>query len=1047
MGTTTFIQEKEMEDRLIEQLTTGQSQWTYRPDIRTEEDLWLNLRQKLEQSGPNKVILNGVPLTDQEFDQVKMQLQFATFYDAAQWLVGENGIAKVRVQREDAALGTISLQVINNKEINGGTSSYEVINQFQAKRQKGMDRDRRFDVTLLINGLPMIHIELKNRNHPFMDGFRQIKKYIAEGKFRGLFSCVQIFVVSNGSDTRYIAAAMDTKLKEQFLTKWVDKENTPVINYIDFAAQVLRVPEAHHLIADYTVLDNERKSIIVLRPYQIHAIKAIRQASARQQSGYVWHTTGSGKTLTSYKVARNLSKDLKSFDKSIFIVDRVDLDQQTTSSFQAYAANDTVEIDETDNVKHLIQRLKSKDTSVIVTTIQKLNYVISRYIDKGADTAKRHDKEAPKEEEKREREGQKLRQLKIAFVVDECHRAVSPEKKRELESFFVRSLWYGFTGTPIFKENARTAKGDLARTTEQLYGPCLHKYTVKEAIHDKAVLGFQVEYKHTLSEETLDDLVEGSGVSPDKAADMTPVEKEKYIRPAIYTAEKHMLTVIDYIINKARAKLGFHNGVGRTYDAILTTSSIKQAQLYYKLFQKVKEGRTDIQISKRVQEVLPDFPKVAITYSVGNNEESALANQKDMEASLVDYNAMFGTHYTMEELPAYNREINDRLARKKERYQSRSEQLDLIIVVDRLLTGFDAPCLSTLFIDRPPMKEYSLIQAFSRTNRLYDKGKQFGQIVIFQLPHMFKEQVQEALLLYSNGGESDVLAPTWEESKSRLQTAIGDFRTSTDRVDLTAIEAEQTPALRQFAKAFQRLDSALSAVQVYSEYEERMLGTTFAINREELEDYHGVYENVIDELRRRRSDDEDDSIDSIDIQYELQSVHTDEINYQYILSLIQTYMPTSQAPALFMDIPKKKEEEIQDLLATFGKNHPQIANLIMEIWEDVKVNPQAFVDKSVSEELDARIKAIEAAKIKQFADKYFVKEDTVAYAVSGYRPGRDKQFGETELKDEVNRSYPAYKADAESKGETPIKKLKYWITVRKEFINFMDSEIEPLRTK
>lgn len=314
-----------IEQKLIDQLVYGDSQWTYRRDLKTEEDLWKNFRYILEQN--NKDRLNGISLSDAEFEQVKNQLQFSSFYKAGEWLVGENGKVMVHVQRNTEKL---HLVVMNHEHIAGGSSVYEVINQYQALGNKDTGksavRDRRFDVTLMINGLPMIHIELKNKQHSYLEGFRQIKKYIGEGKFNGIFSAVQMFVVSNGVDTKYFAAASDGELNEKFMSGWVDKENNPVADYIDFAKSVLRIPEAHEMIARYTVLDEDAKKLIILRPYQIHAIEAIREASRNGKSGFVWHTTGSGKTLTSYKATRNLLMDIPSLDKTIFLIDRKDLD-------------------------------------------------------------------------------------------------------------------------------------------------------------------------------------------------------------------------------------------------------------------------------------------------------------------------------------------------------------------------------------------------------------------------------------------------------------------------------------------------------------------------------------------------------------------------------------------------------------------------------------------------------------------------------------------------------------------------------------------------
>lgn len=559
-----------IEKKLIEQLVYGDSQWTYREDLKTEDDLWKNFKYILEQN--NKDRLNGEPLSDTEFEQVKNQLQFSSFYKAGEWLVGENGKVMVHVQRDTERL---HLVVINHEHIAGGSSVYEVINQYSSLKtdedSAPVSRDRRFDVTLMINGLPMIHIELKNRQHSYMEGFNQIKKYIGEGQFTGIFSAVQMFVVSNGVDTKYFAAASDTELNPKFMTGWVDSDNNPVTDYIDFARNVLRIPQAHEMIARYTVLDEDAKRLIILRPYQIHAIESIREASKESRSGYVWHTTGSGKTLTSYKATRNLLMDIPAIDKAIFLIDRKDLDTQTTMAFQAYANNDLVDVDETDNVHDLKKKLKSDDRQVIVTTIQKLQILIKKRIKE--DTA----------------EYRKIRNLKIAFVADECHRAVTPKTKREIERFFGRSLWYGFTGTPRFAENPYPQMGDLPRTTEELYGRCLHKYTIQNAIHDSAVLGFQVEHN-------------GS-------KDMTD-ETDFHI----YQSETHMLRVLDIILNKSYHKLGFQNGKGKTYEGLLTTSSIQMAQRYYELLTRVKNGETELRIADKIKQVLPDFPKFAITY-------------------------------------------------------------------------------------------------------------------------------------------------------------------------------------------------------------------------------------------------------------------------------------------------------------------------------------------------------------------------------------------------------------------------------------------------
>ena len=707
--------ESVIEKRLIDQLCCEESQWTYRPDIRTEEQLWDNFKYILEQN--NKAKLNDIPLSESEFAKIKNDLSHASFYDAGKWLIGENGKVYVHVQRGNE---TLHLVVMNNEHIAGGTSVYEVINQYQAfhfKEDEG-SRNRRFDVSLLINGIPLIHIELKNKEHSYMDGFRQIKKYIAESKFHGIFSNVQMFVVSNAVDTKYFAAARDTELNKKFISGWLDKENLPVCDYIDFAKAILKIPEAHEMVAKYTVLDNDRKKLLILRPYQIHAIEAMREASKKGKSGFIWHTTDSGKTMTSYKSTRNLLMDIPSIDKTVFLIDRKDLDTQTKLAFQSYAENDTIDVDDTDYVDTLIKRMTDDSRQMIVTTRQKMQIMVSKRL---------------KEES---RQYEKIKGLRIAFVVDECHRAVTPQTKRDLERFFSNSLWYGFTGTPIFEENKYEQKGDLPQTTDQLYGnngKPLHSYTIKEAIHDEAVLGFMVEN------------LGPKGISSEEEAQL-------------YDTETHMRSVLDVILNQSYAKFGMQNGRGRTYEALLTVKSIAIAQKYYDLLKKIVNGEDELKISENMHKALPDFPKFAITYSVSENEEFSQVNQEKMKESLYDYNQMFETHFGIEEINAYNSNLNDRLACKDKKYLNREQQLDIVIVVDRLLTGFDAPCLSTLFIDRQPMTPQNIIQAFSRTNRLFDEGKQYGQIVTFQVHDKFKSAINDALMLYSRGGEGNPIA-------------------------------------------------------------------------------------------------------------------------------------------------------------------------------------------------------------------------------------------------------------------------------------------------
>ena len=987
--------ELEIEKQLITQLVTGESQWTYREDLKTEEQLWDNFFTKLAQN--NVALLADHPLTEQEKRQIQNQLNFVSYYDAAKWLVGENGIAKVEVQREDASLGTIRLSVIWRDNIAAGKSSYEVVNQVERDKAYPQDQDRRMDVTLLINGLPMIHIELKSPGVGFLKAFYQIEKYDREGKFRGIYSSLQMFVVTNKVDTRYIAAARENKLNKQFLTKWVDKDNRPVTDLTSFAHEVLSIPRAHQMVMQYSVIDDSKKALILLRPYQIHAIEAVQDASRRQESGYIWHTTGSGKTLTSYKVARNLLQ-IPAIQKTIFVVDRRDLDQQTTSSFLSYAANDVIDIDETDNTHELVKRLGGNDKRVVVTTIQKIATMMRKF-----------------EEGKYQRDAGKIKDLRVAFVVDECHRAVTPQMQKEIKAYFRNSLWYGFTGTPIFKENKRKQVGDLAQTTHQQYGERLHEYTVKEAIHDGAVLGFKVDYRNTIISDMLEEEI------PDSA----------------YEDKEHMLEVLDAILNKSQQQLNIPKGVGKSYDAILTVKSIPQAQAYYNLLKSIMAGKERVKVSERVKRHLPDFPKFTITYSVSENEEESIGYQDHMKQVMEDYNQEFDTHFTMADLRGFNTDVNNRLARKQDKYLYRKEQLDLVIVVNRLLTGFDAPCLSTLFIDRKPMQPQDLIQAFSRTNRIFDSSKTYGHIITFQKPLAFKEAVDNALKLYSNGGENDVLAPSWEEEKRNFLRSCSDFQNliTDDPEEGLQIEQISTPELRKLAKTYQAFDKYLASIRVYKEYDEEELYSQTGLDGEKLERYLGLYRNVLAELKSRVEDDDDG--EPLDIHYELESIQVDEINYAYILTLIQSLIEQGQSQE--KNLSAQDREIVDNYIESLEKTNPNLAQIITELWREVQEHPESYRGQSIANILDQMIEAIIQQHIQVFSKRWYVGEDELRYYVEHYRKGAKKQLGESQLtKSQRYHDYKLEVADA-------LNPLLYKKQIKEAYTQLVEEVIEPLR--
>lgn len=958
--------ESVMEQKLIDELTNGISQWKYRGDLKSEDALWANVRQKLNQN--NQAVLNSVPITDAEFAQIRQYVldQAVTPYRAALWLAGENGEAVIPLVREDVALGAVHLMAVSSREIAGGRSSYEIINQFVSSKSGESDRERRFDVTLLINGLPMIQIELKNQAHSYMDAFRQIKKYSVQGKFHGLFGLVQMFVVTNGEGTRYIAADTGDRLNEAFLSSWVNAKNEPIENYLEFAREVLKIPEAHQMVGHYSVLDTERRKLILLRPYQVHAIEAVKAASARQESGFVWHTTGSGKTLTSYMVTKNLLR-LPGIDKAIFLIDRRDLDQQTSTSFKAYAENDAIDVDDTENTDALVKKLINSDRQAIITTIQKLSIIMKRY---------------SREEKKDSPRTKKLRNLKIGFVVDECHRTVTPDTQRKLKAFFGNSLWYGFTGTPIFDENKRARKGDLPRTTEQLFGPCLHGYTIKEALHDKAVLGFQIEYMDSVSDETLMNIGEKLGIAREKAEAMERHEAETKILNAYYTntgrdvydSEDHRAAVVETIVNQSAGKFRLSAPMGEAYEAILTVGSIQEAQEYYR---RIKEFVSSGKVKKSVREKLNDFPKVAVTYTVTENENASIENQAAMADSLKDYNEMFHTNFSIEDMRGYNTNLNDRLARKKGRYKRREEQLDLVIVVDRLLTGFDAPPCAILFIDRPPMSPQGILQAFSRTNRIFDKAKRYGMIVIFQRSATYRKAVDDALLLYSHGGTNDVSAPPFEEIEKQFREAIRAVRSlakmPTDVDSLSAL-AEK----KKFAKAFQKLDRLYGEIQVYQAWEEKDLARDYHIDLEEIQGYSGKYRNVLEEIRKAQEENGEPA--SLDVEYELETVRIETIDYRYLIALIQKHIP-DEDEIIVEDI---HDDAIDKHIRNLRETNPALANVVSETWEDIKREPERFRGQNALAIVEKRIDDTVRQKAEAFAKQWCVPTEQVMFMLDTF---------------------------------------------------------------
>lgn len=969
--------EKEIEDQFIHILSEAENQWRYRNDIRTEEALWQNLRVHLNRI--NQAQLSGTQLTNTEFERIRVEFGrlTATPFQASQWLRGENGVAQITLEREDNS--KITLEFFRNKDVAGGISSYEVVNQIVPDS----DRITRGDVTLLINGLPIIHVELKNEvaKDGYMQAYRQIERYALDGFFDGIYATTQIFIVSNKVQTKYFARPSENTEKayrrmEKFLFNWRTSDNDAVDNLFDFTRQVLRIPAAHELISQYTVLVDDQKSqkfLMVLRPYQIHAIKEIRKNASNHKGGFIWHATGSGKTITSFVATKLLAQNATGVDRTIMVVDRTDLDAQTQDEFTKFAsefhtgqtsgtAKSNTLIVGIKNQHQLTRSLLSKknNNTILVTTIQKLSAAMR--------AAK-----AETEKEGTERFA-KLRGEHIVFIVDEAHRAVSDEEMKKIRKLFPNSTWFGLTGTPIFDKNKKQENGTFARTTEQQYGDLLHAYTTKNAMDDKAVLNFQVEYHSLLSSDEQEAFLE----KLTEQVPSEPIEQEKLLNNEVYKSDKHIEAMLHKIFNRRSLikKFNVQNGYP-TMSAILTTHSIAQAKnIYHKLMEMKKDGSLlsgkDYDEKRRL--IDEDFPRVAITFSTNPDQLEKNRQNDELLDIMKEYSEMYQqTAYTDEKL--YNQNINKRLARKEAQYQKNGQWLDLVIVVDRLLTGFDAPTIQTLYVDRE-MNYQKLLQAFSRTNRLYPE-KDNGMIVTFRKPEIMKQNVADTFELFSNEAQDwiELLPPEYKAVKNNFKYLKKAYETAKKQLEenpndlKTKINKLQT---------FQKMDKAYKALKSYDEYEEEAESyTSFEKN---LDDYRGDAENLRGEIKSEIEPDEGDKPDidellqDVEFSSQLNATHQDKVDSFYINQLL-----------------KNLKEKIEGAEEKFDEEIKSKDPMVQPIYHEIKRQIQNSVEDIDISEIKAKMFTNEISnRIQEEVRNYALPEDSVKSAFNEYRPEKSE---------------------------------------------------------
>ena len=783
--------------------------------IEEEKNLRTNFKSQLEKHNRKRLEETGrTEFTEAEFEKILIYLEGGTRFEKAK---------KLRdlfpLELDDGE--RLWVEFLNR--------THWCQNEFQVSHQITVEGRKkcRYDVTILINGLPLVQIELKRRGVELKQAYNQIQRY-HKTSFHGLFDYVQLFVISNGVNTRYFANNPNSGYK--FTFNWTDADNVPFNELEKFATSFFDKCTLGKIIGKYIVLHEGDKCLMVLRPYQFYAVeKILDRVKNSNNNGYIWHTTGAGKTLTSFKAAQ-LVAELDDVDKVMFIVDRHDLDTQTQSEYEAFEPG---AVDSTDNTDELVKRLHG-NSKIIITTIQKLNAAVSK--------------------QWYSRRIEEIRHSRIVMIFDECHRSHFGDCHKNIVRFFDNTQIFGFTGTPIFVENAVDG-----HTTKEIFGNCLHKYLIKDAIADENVLGFLVEYYH-------------SNADVDNAN------------------QNRMTEIAKFILNNFN-KSTFDG----EFDALFAVQSVPTLIRYYKIFKsldpKIRIGAVFTYASNSSQDD-------ALTgMNTGSYVSESTGEADELQAIMDDYNDMFGTSFTTENFRAYYDDINLRMKKKKTDMKS----LDLCLVVGMFLTGFDSKKLNTLYVDKN-MDYHGLLQAFSRTNRVLNEKKRFGKIVCFR---DLKSNVDASIKLFSNSNNlEDIVRPPFNEVKKNYQELTTNFLEqypTPSSIDLLQSEKDK----KLFILAFRDVIKKHAEIQVYDEFEED--AADLGMTEQQFMDFRSKYLDIYDTFaggckpsEENQTPDEDtestetsteSGIDDIDFCLEL--LHSDIINVTYILELIADLNPYS----------------------------------------------------------------------------------------------------------------------------------------------------------
>lgn len=900
----TYQSEAALEQQFIEQLNKQKYDFVSIPNYDALEE---NFKIQFEAFNAAKLESN---LTDKEWERVFNYMLGKSVFQSAKILRD-----KFVLEREDGSKVYLSFFDADHRK-----NIYQITNQTTVTGKYV----NRYDVTLLVNGLPLIQVELKRRGIDIREAVNQVMRY-KKHSYNGLYHFIQIFVVSNGVDTKYFANS-DRDLLYSLAFFWTDFNNVRVTNLKEFSISFLARDHIIKMLTRYTILNDTDKLLMVMRPYQVYAVEAlVRQATLTTRNAYIWHTTGAGKTLTSFKTAQILAAN-PNIKKVIFLVDRKDLDSQTTEEFNKFEIGS---VDATDRTDIFVRQMKDKNRQLIVTTMQKMANAVKR-----PQYAKVMD--AYKDE-------------KVVFIIDECHRSQFGEMHKDIVRHFQKAQFFGFTGTPRFEVNGKT-EGKVTQTTEMLFGECLHTYLIKDAIFDNNVLGFHVEYIKTM---------EGNFDWEDPTlADAIDVGE-------LYMSDERMSLIANHIIQNHKSKT--RNG---QYTALFAVSSIPMLVKYYDIFKKI---RHDLNISA--------------IFSYGQNEDAEGKDEHSrdaLERIIQDYNECYGTNFSTETFSAYHKDISDRVKGKK------TKQLDILIVVNMFLTGFDSKPLSVLYVDKD-LKYHDLLQAYSRTNRVEKETKPFGIIICYR---NLKKRTDDALTLFSQSRDtSGIVVPGFEffvEKFNEMAMKLKEIALLPEAVDTMQSEEEQ----KLFVVTFRELTKYLQSLQTFVEF--GLEKDALIMSEQEYQDYKSKYLML---YSRQRNDREVVSVlDDVDFCIEL--MESDRINVAYIMNLIRN---------IHFEDAKQKDYDINHIKEELGRtDNPQLLRKV-EIL-------QAFLDQVVtglgsSDEIDAAYNDFEnlekQKEIAAFAEQEELDAKMLTEVISEYEFSGTMDAGN--IRDRIEKPMPFLK--------------------------------------